>query len=196
MDAKIGISVPELLHHINKVTPDVEKLAGKSNNLVTVGGMITKVRAAKKTMSFGIPTLLLNGLDKKMMEKALQGEMVGTLFWSDNEKIRNRKHWIAHTLRPKGTITIDAGAKKALIEGRKSLLPAGVVRVEGDFEFGNSVSVVDEKSAEIARGLINYNTGDLEKIKGLKTSEVRKLFGSNYYEEVIHRDDMVVFYPS
>jgi glutamate 5-kinase len=189
-----GEEPPELLHHINKVTPDVEKLAGKSNNLVTVGGMVTKVLAAKKTMSFGIPTLLLNGLDKKMMEKALQGEMVGTLFWSDDEKIRNRKHWIAHTLKPKGTVTVDAGAKKALIEGRKSLLPAGVVAVQGNFEFGNSVSVVDEKSAEIARGLINYSTGDLEKIKGMKTSEVRKLFGSNYYEEVIHRDDMVVFY--
>jgi glutamate 5-kinase len=187
---------PELLHHISKVTPDVEKLAGKSNNLVTVGGMITKVLAAKKTMSFGIPTLLLNGLDNKVMQKALNGEMVGTLFWSDNEKIRNRKHWIAHTLKPRGTVTIDAGARKALVDGGKSLLPAGVVGVQGNFEFGNSVSVVDEKSGEIARGLINYNTRDLEKIKGLKTSEVRKLFGSNYYEEVIHRDDMVVFYPS
>jgi glutamate 5-kinase len=189
-----GEEPPELLHHINKVTPDVEKLAGKSKNLVTVGGMITKVMAAKKTMSFGIPTLLLNGLDKKVLEKALQAEMVGTLFWSDDEKIRNRKHWIAHTLKPKGIIAVDAGAKKALVEGRKSLLPAGVVAVQGNFEFGNSVSVVDEKSAEIARGLINYSTGDLEKIKGMKTSEVRKLFGSNYYEEVIHRDDMVVFY--
>jgi len=185
---------PKLLHHINKVTQDVEKLAGKSNNLVTVGGMVTKVLAAKKTMSFGIPTLLLNGLDKKVMEKALNGDMVGTLFWSDDEKIRNRKHWIAHTLKPRGTITIDAGARKALVDGGKSLLPAGVIRVRGNFEFGNSVSVVDEKSGEIARGLINYNTGDLEKIKGMKTSEVRKIFGSNYYEEVIHRDDMVVFF--
>jgi len=194
LKARKGEEPPELIHHINKVTPDVEKLAGKSNNLVTVGGMITKVLAAKKTMSFGIPTLLLNGLDKKVMKKALQGEMVGTLFWSDDEKIRNRKHWIAHTLKPKGTITIDAGAKKALVEGRKSLLAAGVVKVEGSFEFGNSVCVVDENSGEIARGLINYNTKDLEKIKGMKTSDVRNLLGSNYYEEVIHRDDMVVFY--
>ena len=185
---------PELIHQVDKVTSDVEKLAGKSNNLVTVGGMFTKVLAAKKTMSFGIPTLLVNGLDKKVLNKVLRGETVGTLFWPGQEKIRNRKHWIAHTLKPKGTIIVDAGAKKALVQGRKSLLPAGVVRVEGSFEFGNSVSVVDEKSAEIARGLINYNTGDLEKIKGMKTSEVRKLFGSNYYEEVIHRDDMVVFY--
>ncbi|GJL77585.1 MAG: glutamate 5-kinase [Nitrospinaceae bacterium] len=185
---------PELIHQVNKVTPDVEKLAGKSNNLVTVGGMVTKVLAAKKTMSFGIPTLLVNGLDNKVLDKALKGETVGTLFWPGKEKIRNRKHWIAHTLKPKGTIVVDAGAKKALLDGRKSLLPAGVVRMEGNFEFGNSVCVVDETSAEIARGLINYSNGDLEKIKGMKTSEVRKLFGSNYYEEVIHRDDMVVFY--
>ena len=185
---------PKLISQVNKVTKEVEKLAGKSNSLVTVGGMATKVLAAKKTMSFGIPTLLLNGLDDRAMEKALNGETVGTLFWSEKEKIRTRKHWIAHTLRPSGVITVDAGAKKALLERGKSLLPVGVVRVQGNFEFGNSVTVVDEASCEVARGLINYSTGDLEKIKGMKTSEVRKLFSDNFYEEVIHRDDMVVFY--
>ncbi len=185
---------PELIHQVNKVTKEVEKLSGKSNNLLTVGGMVTKVMAAKKTMSFGIPTLLLSGLDDRAMEKALNGDVVGTLFWPENEKIRNRKHWIAHTLKPAGIITIDAGAKKALVERGKSLLPAGVVSIKGNFEFGNSVTVVDEASSEVARGLINYNTSDLEKIKGMKTSEVRKLFGDNFYEEVIHRDDMVVFY--
>ncbi|MCH7622840.1 MAG: glutamate 5-kinase [Nitrospinae bacterium] len=185
---------PKLISKVNKVTKEVEKLAGKSNSLVTVGGMATKVLAAKKTMSFGIPTLLLNGLDDRAMEKALNGETVGTLFWSEKEKIRTRKHWIAHTLKPSGVITVDAGAKKALLERGKSLLPVGVVRVQGNFEFGNSVTVVDEASCEVARGLINYSTGDLEKIKGMKTSEVRKLFSDNFYEEVIHRDDMVVFY--
>jgi glutamate 5-kinase len=184
---------PELIHQVDKVTKEVEKLSGKSNNLLTVGGMFTKVMAAKKTMSFGIPTLLLSGLDDKAIEKALQGDTVGTLFWSETGKIRNRKHWIAHTLKPSGVITVDAGAKKALLERGKSLLPAGVIKVQGNFEFGNSVTVVDEKSQEVARGLINYNTSDLEKIKGMKTSEVRKLFGDNIYEEVIHRDDMVVF---
>ncbi len=190
---KKGEPTPELIHRVDKVTKEVEKLSGKSNNLLTVGGMATKVMAAKKTMSFGIPTLLLNGLDDKAMEKALNGETVGTLFWSDTGKIRNRKHWIAHTLKPSGVITVDAGAKKALLERGKSLLPAGVIRVQGNFEFGNSVTVVDEMSQEVARGLINYNTGDLEKIKGMKTTEVRKLFDDNFYEEVIHRDDMVVF---
>ncbi len=185
---------PELIHQVDKITKEVEKLSGKSNNLLTVGGMFTKVMAAKKTMSFGIPTLLLNGLDDRALKKALNGDTVGTLFWSETGKIRNRKHWIAHTLKPSGVITVDAGAKKALVESGKSLLPAGVIRVQGQFEFGNSVTVVDEASSEVARGLINYNTIDLEKIKGMKTSEVRKLFGDNFYEEVIHRDDLVVFF--
>lgn len=184
---------PELIHQVGKVTREVEKLAGKSNNLATVGGMFTKVLAAKKTMSFGVPTLLINGLDPETLEKALKGDIVGTLFWPEKAKIRDRKHWIAHTLKSRGAVTVDAGARKALVEGGKSLLAAGVVRVQGNFEFGNSVCVMDEKSAEIARGLINYSADDLEKIKGMKTSEVRKLLGSNYYEEVIHRDDMAVF---
>lgn len=185
---------PQLIPLVRRVTPEVEKQAGKSKTLFTVGGMYTKVLAAKKTMSFGIPTLIVNGLDEGVMDKIFSGERVGTLFWSGKERIRNRKHWIAHTLKPMGTITVDRGAQKALVEGRKSLLSAGVIRVEGKFDFGNSVSVVDEKSSEIARGLVNYSSSDLEKIMGMKTSEVKKLFGSNYYEEVIHRDDMVVFY--
>jgi glutamate 5-kinase len=155
--------------------------------------MITKVLAAKKTMSSGIPTLLINGHDDSVLERVAAGETVGTLFWSGRGRIRDRKHWIAHTLKARGRLVVDPGAVRALVEGGKSLLPAGVLGVEGVFEFGNAVSVVDEASREIARGLVNYSTGDLERIKGLKTSEVRKLVGDNYYEEVIHRDDLVIF---
>ena len=180
---------------MDRVTDKIEKLAGKSGSNVTVGGMGTKVLAAKKTMHFGIPTLLVNGLDAKVMDKAFAGEAVGTLFWSGKEKIRNRKHWIAHTLKPSGVLTVDAGARKALQEGRKSLLPAGVVRVQGNFEFGNAVSVQDEAGTEIGRGLVNYNTSDLKQICGLKTTEVRKLFPRNFYPEVIHRDDLVILDP-
>ncbi len=186
---------PERIAHVDRVTEKIEKLAGKSGSSVTVGGMVTKVMAAKKTMHFGIPTLLVNGLDAKVMDKVFAGEAVGTLFWSGKEKIRNRKHWIAHTLKPSGVLTVDAGARKALKEGRKSLLPAGVVGVDGAFEFGNAVSIQDETGAEIGRGLVNYNTADLEQIKGLKTTEVRKLFPRNFYEEVIHRDDLVILDP-
>ena len=190
---KQGTEKAQLISHISKVNEGIEKIAGKSNNRLTVGGMITKVLAAKKTMSFGIPTLVVNGLDEKVIENIFAGKDVGTLFWSGKDKIRDRKHWIAHTLKSSGTLTIDAGARKALMEKGKSLLPAGLVKVKGSFEFGNALTLIDGEGKEIGRGLVNYNSRDLEKIKGMKTSSVRSLMGESYYEEVIHRDDLVIF---
>lgn len=183
----------DLVSHVAEITEAVEKRAGKSKNRLTVGGMYTKVLAAKKTMSFGIPTLIVNGLEDNVLEKVFSGEEVGTLFWSEREKIGNRKHWIAHTLKPAGSVVVDPGAKKALCESGKSLLPAGIVRVEGPFEFGNAVKIVDEEGREIGRGLVNYNSADVDRIKRMRSQEVRELFENNFYAEVIHRDDMVVF---
>ena len=183
----------QLISHVSKVNEDIERIAGKSKNRLTVGGMLTKVQAAKKTMSFGIPTLVINGLDEKVIENIFAGKEVGTLFWSGKGKIRDRKHWIAHTLKPAGTLTIDEGARKALVERGKSLLPAGLIKVKGDFEFGNALTLLDESGKEIGRGLVNYNSRDLERIKGMKTSAVRNLMEESFYEEVIHRDDLVIF---
>ncbi|MZG31211.1 MAG: glutamate 5-kinase [Nitrospinae bacterium] len=183
----------QLISHISRVNEGIEQIAGKSNNRLTVGGMLTKVLAAKKTMSFGIPALVVNGLDDKVIENIFSGKEVGTLFWSGKGKIRDRKHWIAHTLKPAGTLTVDEGARKALVERGKSLLPAGLVKVKGKFEFGSALTLIDEAGQEIGRGLVNYNSRDLEQIKGMKTSAVRNMMGDSYYEEVIHRDDMVVF---
>ena len=183
----------QLISHVSKVNEDIERIAGKSKNRLTVGGMLTKVQAAKKTMSFGIPTLVVNGLDEMVIENIFAGKEVGTLFWSGKGKIRDRKHWIAHTLKPAGTLTIDEGARKALVERGKSLLPAGLIKVKGDFEFGNALTLLDESGKEIGRGLVNYNSRDLERIKGMKTSAVRNLMEESFYEEVIHRDDLVIF---
>ena len=108
-------------------------------------------------------------------------------------KIRDRKHWIAHTLKPAGTLVIDAGACKALIERGKSLLPAGVIKIKGEFEFGKAVMILDEVGKEIGRGLVNYSSRDLQQIKGMKNSAIKKSIGESFYEEVIHRDDLVVF---
>ena len=155
--------------------------------------MVTKVLAAKKTMSFGIPALVVNGLEEKVIESIFSGKEVGTLFWSGKGKIRDRKHWIAHTLKPSGTLTIDEGARKALVERGKSLLPAGLITVKGHFEFGNALTLLDESGKVIGRGLVNYNSRDLERIKGMKTSAVRSMMEESFYEEVIHRDDLVVF---
>jgi glutamate 5-kinase len=143
-------------------------------------------------MSFGIPTLIVNGFDNNIADKIYKGESVGTLFWAGKEKINKRKHWIAHTLKPSGQITVDSGAGKAIVSRGKSLLPAGVIKVEGKFEFGNVVRVLEEGGMEIARGLVNYNFRDLKKIMGMRTGAVRKIFEDNFYNEVIHRDDLTL----
>jgi len=182
----------KIIKHVDCITNKIEKLAGKSNSNVTVGGMYTKVLAAKQTMSFGIPTLIVNGFDNNIADKICAGEGVGTLFWAGREKINKRKHWIAHTLKSSGTITVDSGAGKAIVSRGKSLLPAGVIKVEGKFEFGNAVRILGEDGIEIARGLVNYNFSDLTKIMGMRTGVVRKIFGESFYEEVIHRDDLVI----
>jgi glutamate 5-kinase len=155
--------------------------------------MLTKILAAKKTMSFGIPTLVVNGLDEKVIESIFAGKEVGTLFWAGKNKIRDRKHWIAHTLKSAGTLTVDEGARKALVERGKSLLPVGVIKVKGNFEFGNALTLVDESGKEIGRGLVNYSSRDLGRIQGMKTSAVRKMMEESFYEEVIHRDDLIIF---
>ena len=190
---KIKGEKAELLSHVARVNDEIERTAGKSNNKLTVGGMYTKVIAAKKTMSFGIPTLVVNGLDEKVLEHVFSGKDVGTLFWSGKGKIRDRKHWIAHTLKPAGTLVVDAGARKALVERDKSLLPAGLIKVKGEFEFGKAVIIMDEEGKEIGRGLVNYNSRDLLQIKGMKTSAIKKRIGESFYKEVIHRDDLVIF---
>jgi glutamate 5-kinase len=183
---------PELIPFVGDITNKILKLAGKSGSHFTVGGMYTKVIAAKKTISFGIPTIIMNGKNLTFLEKITAGEDVGTLFWSGKSNIKSRKHWIAHTLKSKGKIQIDAGAKKAIFSRGKSLLSAGVVEIQGNFEFGNAVSLLDESGKEFAVGLVNYNSRDLDKIKGLKTSAVRAALHERFYEEVIHRNDLVL----
>ena len=189
---KEGDAPMKIIEHVDCITQKIEKLAGGSKSKVSVGGMYTKILAAKQTMSFGIPTLIVNGFDKSIAEKIYTGKSIGTLFWAGREKIKKRKHWIAHTLKPSGKIMIDSGAKKAILSQGKSLLPAGVIKVEGKFEFGNAVRILGEDGKEIARGLVNYNFRDLDSIMGMRTSEVKKIFEDNFYNEVIHRDDLTL----
>jgi glutamate 5-kinase len=183
---------PDLIPLVEKISSEIEGLAGRSKNPLAVGGMYTKVLAAKKTMSSGIPTLIISGLRGKALEDVFKGKEVGTLFWSGQNKIKNRKHWIAHTLKPTGEIIIDEGAGKAVLEKGKSLLPAGVTGASGNFKFGSAVRILDCKGKEIGRGLVNYSSTDIEKIKGGKSADIRKIMGNDFYKEVIHRDDLVV----
>lgn len=181
-----------LIPLVEKIDKTVEKLAGKTKSPHGVGGMKTKLIAARKATRAGIPVIIANGCIHGTLEAILKGEEVGTLFVPEESKLTGRKNWIAYALKPRGRIIIDNGARDALLRKGKSLLAIGITRVEGDFKFGDSVSICNQKGKEIARGLVNYNNKELVKIIGSSTQEIEGILGYKYYDEVIHRDDLVI----
>jgi len=181
-----------LIKLVEEINSEIEKLAKGSTGKLGTGGMVSKVNAAKKTSIFGIPTIIVNGKVKGIITKVFKGEDVGTLFLPKKSKLSSRKHWIAFNLKPKGVLTVDDGAKKAIVERGKSLLSSGLLEAKGNFNFGDAVKCVDAGGLEFARGLVNYNTEDVIKLKGVHSREIEKILGYKYYDEIIHRDDLVV----
>jgi len=182
----------ELIPLVPKVTEKILRMAGKSYHDAGSGGMHSKVRTAKTAAAFGTPTLVVNGHRRGAIRAALSGEKIGTLFLADRDRLTSRKHWIAYTLSPKGRLTLDAGAVKALLQKGRSLLPSGITEVDGRFEVGDPVSCLDPAGREVARGLVNYHAREIKKILGRKTQEIEKILGYKYYDEVIHRNDLVI----
>jgi glutamate 5-kinase len=156
------------------------------------GGMESKLQAAKLVTESGEAMVIANGRDEDVLIKILNGERVGTTFVPANRRRNSRSRWIG-AARPAGSIVVDGGAVKALVEQKKSLLPAGIVKVEGHFVRGDVVEIVGPDGKAIAQGLCNYGTVDLERIRGKKTSAVRELLGDGAYDEVVHRDNLVIF---
>jgi glutamate 5-kinase len=183
----------KLIPLVSEFTEELERKASGTISPIGIGGMVTKLQAARKAALFGLPTILANGMMEGMLEKILRAEEVGTLFSSQVNKLTSRKHWIAFTLEPMGKITVDDGAKKAILQKGKSLLPSGVLGAEGKFGLGDPVVLTDLSGLEFAKGLVNYAVGEINKIKGLKTSELESRLGYKYSEEIIHRDDLVCF---
>ncbi|MGB9698168.1 MAG: glutamate 5-kinase [Thermodesulfobacteriota bacterium] len=181
-----------LIPLVAQITEEMEEGAAGTSSPISIGGMVTKLEAARKAAFFGVPTILANGLVPGIIERILQGEEIGTLFVPQLNKLTSRKHWIAFTLKPKGKIMVDEGAKKAICQKGKSLLPSGVISVEGKFSVGDAVILVDPQGQEFARGLSNYGSTEINKIKGLKSSEIIDKLGYKYSDEIIHRDDMAV----
>lgn len=155
------------------------------------GGMGSKLEAARRATRGGVPVVIANAADDTAVARILAGEEVGTLFLPQGTRLASRKHWIAYTLKPKGTIVIDAGAVKAITEGKRSLLPAGVIGVRGRFVSGDPVSVTGPDGAEVARGLTRYGTEELANLAGAKKGEVEERLGRSGSDVVIHRDDLV-----
>jgi glutamate 5-kinase len=166
--------------------------AGAPASATGVGGMASKVEAARLAAASGIPTLVANGMLPDTLTRLLAGEPLGTLFLPDVERLQGRKRWLALASRPKGAILVDEGAKRALVERGKSLLPSGVKGTLKPFGVGDVVSLVGPDKAEFARGLTNYTAEEVERIKGIKTGEIERALGYRHSDEVIHRDNLVV----
>jgi glutamate 5-kinase len=181
-----------LIPLVESITEDIERLAGGSVSFEGTGGMATKIRAAKMATAYGIATLILNGATPGLLGDVFEGKAGGTFFTPRPRKLNSRKHWIAFTLRAKGQLVLDAGAIEALTRRGKSLLASGIREVIGDFVPGDALTCLDEQGKEIAKGLVNFSSDSLKLIKGRKTTEIQAILGATEYEEVIHRDNMVI----
>ncbi|MCR9094589.1 MAG: glutamate 5-kinase [bacterium] len=186
-----GQPAPPLIRTVEEITPEIERAASGAGTRFGSGGMITKLEAAKNAARSGAATVLCHGRTKDVLQRLVAGEEHGTLFAPGN-RLRGRKHWLAYTAKTRGRIVIDDGAVRALADRGRSLLPAGVLRVEGAFEIGDSVSCVNETGDEIARGLTVYSSEDVAKLAGLATKEIDRVLGYSNGDEIVHRDDMVV----
>ncbi len=182
----------KIIKKVKKVTAAIEKKAAGRGSAVGTGGMYSKILAAKQATTHGIPVVIMNGKRKGLLKKRLEGKEVGTYFHAKEEKLSSKKGWIAYCVRSKGRIVLDDGAVKALREMGKSLLPSGILKVEGEFIKGDAVNCLDKKGNKIAKGLTNYSSKELKKIKGKKTSEIEKVLSYKYSDEALHRDNMVV----
>jgi glutamate 5-kinase len=169
------------------------KAAGHRAGELGRGGMASKLQAARKAAAAGIPTLIANGLTPGILERIFAGEEVGTLFLPQAQKLRSRQYWLAYNVTPQGAILVDQGAFDALTRHHRSLLPAGIVEVFGAFGQGAPVQLVDPEGHPFAMGLTNYSAREINRIKGRQTQEIAQYLGKKGYDEVIHRDNLVIF---
>ena len=185
-------SDPDAVHieHVEKITPEIEAMAGGSGSTVGTGGMVSKLIAAKIASRAGCGVTLASGLDMNPLQNLMNGGRC-TTFAAATTPMRARKHWIAGSLGVMGVAVIDDGAAAALKRGR-SLLPAGVTAIEGRFERGDPILVRDPKGQDIAKGLSAYDTEDARRIQGRRTEAIAEILGYQGRDELIHRDDLVL----
>jgi glutamate 5-kinase len=184
-DAKLLVTVP-------LIDQSVTDHAAATKSTLGSGGMRSKLRAARLATAAGEAVIMANGSQDGILDRVFAAEPVGTLFLPHGQDVPSWKRWLGFTARPKGTLRIDAGAKRALVEQGKSLLPVGVVAVDGEFGKGDVISICDESGREIARGLCNYSAEDAIRLRGKQTDQIASLLGSIPYPELVHRDNLVV----
>lgn len=181
-----------LITEVQDITPEIEALAGGPGSLCGTGGMYTKLQAAKIAVNSGVTMIIASGAREGIIRDLIGGSSIGTIFFPRHSRLQTRKGWLAFGARVHGTIMVDDGCKKALTDKGSSLLSAGIIAVNGTFEHGSTIKIISTVGREIARGITNYSSEDIKKIMGRHTHEIADVLGSKPYDEVIHRDNMVV----
>ena len=181
-----------LIPVVDRVTRQVEDMACELPGALGTGGMASKIKAARKACAAGIPAVVARGSDPGILTRLFSGEAAGTFFVPNSHKMASRKCWIGFAIKPRGALVLDQGAVKAVVRDKKSLLPAGVRGVEGEFSQGAAVECRDPDGKVLGVGLVNYSSTDIRAILGKKTGEIANILGEKPYDEVIHRDNLVV----
>lgn len=181
-----------VLREVAQVDEAIESLAARGTSRGGKGGMASKIAAARAATASGEAVVIANAHARRVLERLFAGEEIGTLFLPTGSRMRSRKRWLRFGSRPKGELVVDGGARRAVVERGKSLLPSGIVGVSGEFERGDLVRLCDEGGAEFGRGLVNYTAAEMRVLQGHKTSEIRRLLGEAPYKVAVHRDHLVL----
>ncbi len=182
----------EFVQHAVAGNEALEQMAGGAGSSVGTGGMLTKILAAKRAARSGAHTIIASGREEAVLVRLAKGEVIGTHLRSEQGKILAKKQWMADHLRVSGQLKLDAGAVKVLCNEGKSLLPVGVIAVEGHFERGDVVACIDEQGKEVARGLVNYSASETSRILRKSSSEIETILGYMDEAELIHRDNLIL----
>ncbi|MEW6443299.1 MAG: glutamate 5-kinase [bacterium] len=177
---------------VERVTPEIQKMASGPLDELGTGGMVTKLRAVRIATQAGIPAVIANGRCEDVMREILAGKPIGTFFAPTRDRLTHKKHWIAYTLRKKGDLVLDEGAVEAIVGRGKSLLPSGVASVQGNFDNGEMVGCLDPSGREIARGITHYSAQEIRRILGKRSSQIEAVLGYRIQDEIIHRDELVL----
>jgi glutamate 5-kinase len=182
----------ELITTVSRITKGTERFAGDIPGALGTGGMISKIKAARKVNSAGVPMVIARGDKPDILIKLFDGQKHGTYFVPQTQRLASRKCWIAFSLKPQGVLKIDDGAATALLRNGKSLLPSGILEVTSDFGVGAPVEFVDRHNEVLGIGLVNYSSSEIKRIMGLKSNRIKQVLGHKSYDEIIHRDNLAI----
>lgn len=182
----------KLIPEVSQIDETLRQLAGGSISGLGVGGMVTKLQAADLARRAGADVVIASGHAPEVIRRAAEGEPVGTRFPALENPLENRKRWILAGPKPAGCVIIDQGAVRALVRSGRSLLPAGITAVEGEFARGDTVRILDPARVELARGISRYDSSDLARILGCQSDEIAERLGYAYGSVVVHRNDLIL----